>query len=444
MDSDPSRPLPNAIEAEWAVLSCMMQDEANRFLTEAAEKGITPTYFYVPAHGTLFGVLQELHKSRKPIEILSLSQDLADRGLLENMGGRSALTKIYTWMPTSANFAHHLQIVRSKHLARQIIQNASKAIARTMESDDPEQVIAELARAVSKLQDDVEVGDGSQSAEMIVAEVLEEISTRLEGKNTTVIPTPWWNLNKAINGGIGMGEITIIAARPSMGKTALFLNLLEQAAIKEAIPTLLLSVESSTLRLGYRILSQHSGVVVSRLAKEKLDLLEIESTNRSGDVLRKKPFWIQKLHRARHGDLTRSIRSEVRRHGIKMVGIDYLQLIKASNQEEQASERLRLNNALDAICPLADELNIALVILAQLNRVAEGKPASKLNLGMLKETGRIEQDADLILMIGDAHDHKATQENCQARTILIAKNRDGPTTLARLQFHGETTRFLAP
>ena len=440
-------PLPAASRPERSVLSSCMQDDAESFIDLAVDAGITPKHFSVPAHGDLFRTLQSFRADGRQVEMVDLTESLKDRGLLENMGGRAEILSIFSESPTSAHFDHHLQIVKTKYLQRRMISLASQGVS--------EAYSAEPAEAADKLQDLIDeltsLRDSSDSDKNILTNkellslCIDDMAKRLGGEENNIIPTPWSGLNRHLGGGLGVGEITILAARPSKGKTAFAMNIMEKAVVDDT-PSLMISLESSELRLGYRMAAQTSGVNLRSLVKEKPTKMELQDFQSMVGKMREKPFFIRKIHNGKASDITSCIRTAVRDHGVKLVAIDYLQRIQPANSAESANVRLRLDNALSALCPLADQLGIALLILVQLNREAEGVSADQLNQSMLKETSQIEQDADVIMMLGDAFNHEGEgtegeDDYKKPITCMIPKNRDGATSYARLLFHGATTKF---
>lgn len=435
-------PLPSSTEAEKSILSSMMGEESYYFLSRAAEAGLVSTDFYLPSHQTLHRILTERQKAVLPIEPISLTQQLRDLDILEQIGGPSEITSIYTAAPTAAHFDHHLGLVRTKSLQRQALEVIRDGLATIHEAlpDTAETAVTATATQLAGLLQTHSSDHGDLGPAELLREFSDFVEKSIEGPSTDIIPTPWDNLNAPLGGGLGRGEITFVAARPSMGKTAFALQILEHATAN-GTPAQFLSIESSTLRLTSRLIARRSGVDLQTITRGKFTRGNLQGIKSATGTLLEHPFRIRKMHGPTAGQVAAAIRRAVREHGCQLVVIDYLQIIRASNSHEQSDIRLRIDNALDTICPLAGELNIALVILAQLNRDAESMPAINLHLGMLKESSRIEQDADTVLMIGPGHNHEPDGEDRQARTVNIPKNRDGETSFSRLQFHGPTTTF---
>jgi replicative DNA helicase len=387
------RHLPHASDMERSILSSMMQDDAETYLDRAGDQGITPESFYLPAHGLLYRVLQTIRADRKPVEPMEIAHRLREQDKLDSIGGPSELMVIRGFSPTPAYFDHRI---------------------------------------------DTETGDFS--VKELMRAFVERAIRASEGNNTEIIPLPWHNLNNMLGGGLGIGEITVVAGRPSKGKTAFGLQVCIRAA-QDNLPSHFLSIESHENKIGNRIAAVHGAGDVADLSKGNITKGHLETIQRAVKRASDLPMRVRKFNSPTAHKIAAAIRKSVRDHGTKLFVIDYLQIIQAADSSEARDMRLRLNNALATICPLASELGVSLVILAQLSREAEGKNAVDLHMGMLKETSKIEEDADCIMLIGDAHDHEGDSEDDEPRVVNVPKNRDGPTSFARLQFHGPTTTF---
>ena len=443
MSEDVSRPLPSASDAEKSILSVMLQGEALHHIELAEEQGLQPSDFYVPSHGTIFEVLQSMRENGTTIELIGVVQTLKDRGLIDNVGGRAEIASIHNLQPTTAHFSYHLGLVKTKSTQRKAVSDLTTSIAKIWDAE-PEHVDNEVAGAIQALQAIEERSqaraDDDLDAKTALAEVMGEIESRLNGEPAPVIETSLANLNKAVGGGLGLGEITIIAARPSQGKTALALNFVQKAA-KEGTPCHFVSIESAAVRLSSRMLSAEAGFSTNEIRKGEATKESLEQLQRATNALKGCPFWMRKLHNATALDVARVIRKRHRQSGTKLVVVDYLQLLKPHGNAERIDKRLCIDNALDVLCPLADQLGIALVLLAQLSRQAQDVPGRELKLSHLKESSRIEQDADLALLIGPAHDRESDGPGRTPKVISIPKNRDGETSFSRVQLHGPTTTF---
>lgn len=431
--------LPAELDAEKAVLSVMLQEPEEGRAEQAAEYGVRPDWFSAPAHGSLFAALQRLAEAGEPLEMVTAPRALGAE-LMEDLGGASGLYRLYAEAPTGAYFERHLEMLASTYLRRQTVLAAHRAIAEAAETTNGHQCAENARRAFERLSGDHIGGDLLTPHAEALGAAVGEICDRASQETLAVVETPWWNVNSALSGGLGIGEITFVAARPSCGKTSFGLNLVTYAA-EAGTPAAFVSLESGISRLAARVLAASSGIPVSRLTKEACDIEELTRVRDGLDRSRDLPIWWSKLHNGAHPQVCQAIRQAARK-GCRLVVVDYLQKLRATDRAEQDDMRLRMDNALDAICPLADSLGIALVICTQLNRTAEGMRGSKLHLGMLKETSRVEQDGDVVLMIGPG-DHEPDRAECSPMTISIPKVRDGRTAILNMELHGPTTTFHA-
>jgi replicative DNA helicase len=436
------RHLPHASDMERSILSSMMQDDAETYLDRAGDQGITPESFYLPAHGLLYRVLQTIRADRKPVEPMEIAHRLREQDKLDSIGGPSELMVIRGFSPTPAYFDHHLGVVKGKHVQRMAISALSDALGElyTAGTGDVERILSDATQGILGALNGLDAETGDFSVKELMRAFIERAERASEGNNTEIIPLPWHNLNNMLGGGLGIGEITVVAGRPSKGKTAFGLQVCIRAA-QDNLPSHFLSIESHENKIGNRIAAVHGAGDVADLSKGNITKGHLETIQRAVKRASDLPMRVRKFNSPTAHKIAVAIRKSVRDHGTKVFVIDYLQIIQAADSSEARDMRLRLNNALATICPLASELGVSLVILAQLSREAEGKNAVDLHMGMLKETSKIEEDADCIMLIGDAHDHEGYSEDDEPRVVNVPKNRDGPTSFARLQFHGPTTTF---
>lgn len=437
VESDESiRHLPHAHAAERSILSTMMQEDVGaEYLELAQSEGLEARDFYTPSHGLVFLALADMHERGLPIEPVGLMHRLRERGDLENIGGPAEIGLLHAFSPTAAFFDHHLEVVTSKAIQRNGITALMNRTASLYGTEDPDGELdatkLEIDSILARRHRDILVGSA-----MAVSGAVDALSERLAGNADPTLPTPWGRLNGLLGGGIGLGEITVVAARPSMGKTSWVLNLLEHIA-QAGSGCALLSLESDERALTNRRIAAEARVCLQTLTRGDPDMLELERVKRSCEEMAERPFWMRRLRTFTRNDLSTAIRCAVRQHGVRVIAIDYLQKVQPATKGESDNARLRIDNALGAICPLAKELGVALVVLAQLSREAEGKFADQLHMGMLKESSGIEQDADTIIFLGSSREEAREEDqdpDVELIDAYVPKNRDGPTSFARLVF----------
>ncbi|MCX6868140.1 MAG: replicative DNA helicase [Verrucomicrobia bacterium] len=445
---DVTRALPHALGPEKSLLSSMLQD-SQEYIGVAIEEKLTTGHFYLPSHATLFGFLVELFEGGHEIELVSLVQRLLDRGLLDRVGGPAALTDLYTYAPSPGHFRHHLQHVKDKFVLRSIIQNSNEAIAQAY--DAPAEVASLLDSVEARM---LAIREGSESNKTItikqsVEDVIEQFQALIAGEKCSQgIATGFAELDR-MSGGLKPGEMFVIAARPSMGKTSLMMNLVEHICIDLGNASMVFSCEMSAFQLVQRLVFARAKFAISQLSRgytpNKGDLQRIQRT--AMEISASKLF-IDDTAGISINELRAKARRKKRDDNIQFIAIDYLQLMRSrSKQAENARER-EIAEISAGIKGLAKELNIPIVILAQLNRGPESRTGKSLGmprLSDLRESGAIEQDADLVGLLYRAEYYADSAEDKEAEAgkaeLVLAKNRNGPTGHIPLTFIADLMRF---
>jgi replicative DNA helicase len=446
-----TRALPNATGPEKSILSSMMQ-EPTEYIGAAVEEHLTPEHFYVPSHGILYRILLELYEKNQPIELVSLTQLLKDRGLLENLGGPSELTSIYTYSPTAAHFEHHLGIVKSKFILRSVISSCTESIGKAYEDpDDVQNFLDEVEAKVFAIKEDSEVQGEVKVRDLIggVIEILEQFMAGERGMEGT--PTKYPKLDE-MSKGLKPGEMFIIAARPSMGKTSLMMNIVEHVAVDQGVPTLVFSCEMSSQQIVQRLLFSRARYGMANLKPglqpTKDELSRIMNASRD---LTKAPLFIDDTPAITIGDVRAKARRKKRDENIGLIAVDYLQLMRSTSRQAEGSREREIAEISSGLKAIAKELAVPVIVLAQLNRGPEARGGAP-RMSDLRESGSIEQDADLIGLLyreeyyndsvtkGDEPDQER-EDNVGKAELILAKNRNGPTGNVELTFLKELMRF---
>jgi replicative DNA helicase len=443
-----ARALPNAQGPEMSILSTMIQ-EPQEYIGIAVEERLNPAYFYVPAHATLYTVLNELYEKGQPIELVSLTQLLRDRNILENIGGAAALTTIYGYAPTAAHFKHHLAIVKSKSILRSVISSCTTAISEAYE--DPEDVglfLDGVEQKVFAIKEGAEV-KGEVRARDVIGEVLEMIEQFAAGeRGTEGIPTGYHDLD-AMSKGLKPSEMFVIAARPSMGKTSFMMNIVEHVAVDQNKPCLVFSCEMSAQQIVQRLLFSRARFPMSNLKPGfQLTRGELERIQTASKELMEAPLFIDDTPAIPIGDLRAKARRKKRDDDIQLIAIDYLQLMRSQSRQAESSREREIAEISSGLKALAKELSIPVIVLAQLNRGPEQRGGSP-RMSDLRESGSIEQDADMVGLLYRQEyyndvtkkDDEDQEDNAGMAELIIAKNRNGPTGDLPLTFIKELMRF---
>lgn len=430
---------PQNLDAEMCVLGAMLLNK--EAVAEAIER-INADCFYKEAHSRIYSAVITLYDANQPVDLVTITEHLRKRKELEAVGGAAYLSTLLDATPTVANVVQHLEIVREKALLRRLIQISSGLVNRCYDSDaEANELLDEAERQIFDItqhrsaQGIVSIGELIKDS----IETVEQLYHRKE--HVTGVPTGYTDLD-SMTAGFQPSDMVIIAARPSMGKTSLALNIAEYVAISEKLPTLVFSLEMSKEQLVLRMLCSHARVnahnVRTGFISETHDFPKL--VNAAGK-LSSAPIFIDDTPAISVLEMRAKARRLAAREDIKLIIIDYLQLVRTlqkrtENRQQEISE---ISRSLKA---LARELSIPVIVLSQLNREAENRPDRKPRLSDLRESGAIEQDADVVILLFREEYYEPDNEEVKGKAELImAKQRNGPVGTVTLTFIDEFTHF---
>ena len=435
---------PQALEAERAVLAAMLLDEA---AVGRAVEMLDASVFYRTAHQKMFDAMVALYSRHERADLVTLSEELRKRGDLEAVGGAAALAQIVEFVPTTANLEQHVRIVRGKAVLRSLIGATREIQQEAYAADDETALILDRAeQRIFEISDD-RVRQGFVSMKdlmMPTMKHIEDLSERNKGSTVfiTGVPTGYSRLD-TLTAGFQRGDLVIIAGRPSMGKTAFALNIAENAAIQHQKCVAVLSLEMSKEQLALRLLCSQSEVPLYKVRSGNLNQAEWRKLSNLTGALYKAPIMIDDTAAPTVLEIRakcRRLKSEGR---LDAVFIDYLQLIRgATAAENRVQEISQMTRALKA---LAKELDVPVIALSQLSRAVEQRAGKdrRPQLSDLRESGSIEQDADLVMFVfREEMYHRDNPELRGKAEIIVAKQRNGPTGDIPLTFLHEYTRFV--
>jgi replicative DNA helicase len=464
-----SRPLPHNREAEAAVLGGILlrNDALNEVVTLVDDEA-----FYVPAHRSLFKAMMRLSERGQPIDIVTLEHQLRASEELGLVGGIEAIGKLADRYPSSHNIASHAELVRQSAAVRNLVVAAQEiAEEGRQEVEDAAEFIDQAERRLLEINQTGRKGS-YRSAKELIHGVFENITERAKLKNPiTGVPTGFNKLDE-MTGGMQPGDLVIIAARPSMGKTAFVLNLAQNACVTQArhmqlseeerparFPVLLFSLEMSASQLIERLLCSEGRIDASKLRAGRMVEHEFRELVQAADRVHKAPLFIDDSAaptileiraRSRRFRQDRTIfppQAEGKRAPLGMIIVDYLQLARGGKgrydiREQEISEISR------GLKGIAKELELPVIALSQLNRGVDSRADHRPQLSDLRESGAIEQDADVIMFIYREERYATTDEERKKHAgeaeIILGKQRNGPTGTVHLVFRGEHTRFENP
>ncbi len=439
------RTLPQAIEAEKGLL-CSVLLSPREVLTDCVDQ-IEEEAFYSPAHGTVFRVLVEMWSANQQIDVITLTNRLRDLSLLDAVGGPGAVTELVGYVPTAANAPHYLEIVREKSLLRKMISACTSSAARCYEEQGD----------VPQLLDDVEreifvIGEKRfrKSAPLMRDEVftaLENIEKMYQQRGRISGLATGFTVFDQMTDGLHPGEMIIVAARPSMGKTALAMNIVENVALnlEEPKPVGVFSLEMSTQQLVQRMLCSRARVNMKKIRAGMLARAEHGKLNDAAASLSESAIFIDDTPGLTILELRAKARRLRDRHRIEMIAIDYLQLCRSTSRRGQDNRQIEISEISAGIKALAKELEIPIIVLAQLNRQPEQRGGGKPRMSDLRESGSLEQDADVVALLVRPEvyeeDEDARSDLSGKAELIIAKQRNGPIGEIPLTFIKEYTRF---
>ena len=440
---DIHRTPPHSVEAEQGVLGSMLISPRET-IAECVEK-INEEYFYVPAHETIYNVLVDLWNGGQAIDLITFTQVLRDRNLLDGVGGAAFVTSLFTFVPTAANVQYYLEIVRDKYILREIIAAATESVRRAYEEQDE----------VNNLLDEVEqkifaVGEDRFKGQMLsmkdqVMEAIEAIEKLYERKGgITGISTGFVEFDR-MTSGLHPSEMIVIAARPSMGKTALAMNIAEHVAINEKLPVGVFSLEMSNQQLVQRLLCSRARVNLQKVRDGFLGERDFPSLTAAASKLAEAKIFIDDSASLTILELRAKARRLKAQQDVQLIIVDYLQLLRSTSRRAQDNRQLEISEISAGLKGLAKELKIPIIVVAQLNRQPEQRLGGKPRLSDLRESGSIEQDADLVGLLVRPEiyeeDEEARAEKAGEAELIIAKQRNGPVGEIPLTFLKEFTRF---
>ena len=427
---------PQALEAECALLGSMILDwrvcgEVIQILKGADD-------LYKPAHAAIYETLVELYDQVQSIDMVQLRQRLDDKGQLDQIGGLDYLIELAESVPSAASAVYYANIVHEKSALRRLIESAGTILDDCYNSSEPVgELLDKAERAIFEIAESKTTQDAAE-----LGELLQETYDNLQSDDgmRTGVETGFFELDEMTNG-LQPGELIIVAARPSMGKTALALNMAEHMAATTKQPCAVFSLEMSRQQLAQRLLCSRSGVDSHKLRRNMLTQDDFGKLALTVGELSEAPLLIDDTPGLTLLSLRAKARRLAARNDIKAIFIDYLQLMSAPGSESRQQEVSNLSRGIKA---LARELSVPVVCLSQLNRAAEQREGHRPRMSDLRESGSIEQDADVVMMLHrEDYFHRGEEdyEDNNTAEVIMAKQRNGPTGTVRLHFHGPTTRF---
>jgi replicative DNA helicase len=430
---------PQNIEAEQGVLGSILLD--NDVLHEVVPI-LKVEDFYRDSHQIVYRTIRDLYDLGKAIDLITLSDELTRREQLKTIGGIDTLVDMVASVPHAANARYYAQIVRQKAISRELIECATEMLRDGYSNNfTAEQLLEAAERRVFNIAEVQTKGDTIELKD-VVTDAMARIATRSESRHPiTGVASGYFELDD-ITGGFQPEQLVILAARPSMGKTALALNICDHAAVTNKTPVLFVSLEMGRIELAERLLCARSRVDGHKLRTgQNLGTRELTLLGKGYDELRVAPLFIDDTPLRNMLHITANARRLKMRENLGMIVVDYIQLIESEDSRDSRQEQIaKISRRLKM---LAREVKVPVLALSQLNRAVENREDRKPRLSDLRESGAIEQDADLVLML---HRPEVYDPNDQpgVAELILSKNRNGPIGSHKLTFLKHLTRFENP
>jgi replicative DNA helicase len=439
--------LPHSLDAERALLGSMLLEEAAIGQAVASLHDAGDGLFWSQKHQKLYDHVVDLWKQRGPVDAIVIKDALDRENAFEQLGGYEYLAELISSVPSALRVSHYAEIVRNKFLLRRLIDAAHRVMIAAFESERPPVEVLELAEKEIFSVTERRVTTSADTLMPQIDELFRRIQDRrpLEG-----LPTGFHRLDE-MTSGLHPSELIIIAGRPSMGKTALGLNIAEHMALdqRNPVPVLFFSLEMSREALAERILCGRGRVDAHKLRKARTDARELERLKEAAGQIEGKPLFVDDTPALTILELRARAQIVARKHNIQAIFVDYLQLMHVRGKESRQIEVAEISRGLKA---LAKDLRVPVIAMAQLNRNPEDRSRNRPRMSDLRESGAIEQDADVIMLLhrdsyykdktgSDSDESPGPDADDFKAELILDKQRNGPTGIVELHFDRHFTRF---
>ena len=431
-----SRMPPHNMEAEQSVLGCMLLDRES---VAAATDFLKAEDFYAEAHKEIFESMLDIYDHGDPVDLVTVTEQLRQRGTLEAVGGVAYISDLSMVVPSTANIRYYVSIVEEKSILRRLISVCNEIIKQSYEAREELDLIIDHAEKSIFQITQRNTSSDFEPIKTVLLEAYARIEEMSKNKGKIIgIPTGFTDFDQKTSG-LQPSDFILVAARPSMGKTSFVLNIAQHAALHENVPVAIFSLEMSREQLVQRMLSSEANVELQKIRTGDLDEREWIKLVEAAGPLSQAPIYIDDTP----GISAMEIRSKARRlkmeKGLGMIIIDYLQLMtgrgRVENRQQEISE---ISRSLKA---LARELSVPVVTLSQLSRAPEARTDHRPMLSDLRESGAIEQDADVVVFIYRDEYYNPDTEKKNIAELIISKQRNGPTGTVELVWLGQFTKF---
>ncbi|HNQ34508.1 MAG TPA: replicative DNA helicase [bacterium] len=427
---------PNNLEAEMALLGSMLLSDDARL---QAIETVRAEHFYKKSHAQIFESIVRLAEANEPCDLVTLTDSLTRQKALKDLGGPAYLASLIDLVPTPANIGQYIKIVREHFIRRTLIESCSQIIGKSYHlAEDIEQLMDESERAIFQISERQQ-SDRIIPMRELVHQNFEAISRLYQNREyLTGVATGFEKLD-TVTGGFQNSDLIVLASRPSMGKTSLACSMVRYQVVDKKLPAAFFSLEMSRDQIVQRLLCSEARVNLSNLRRGYAQHSDIPQLTLAAGKLSEAPLYIDDSPGMSALEIRAKSRRLVARHQIKIVYIDYLQLIRSRTRFDNRQQEISEISA--GLKSLAKELNIPVVAISQLSREVEKRDNKRPQLSDLRESGSIEQDADVVLLMVRPEFYNPVPENEGLAELIVAKQRNGPTDNFNLTFIKQYTRF---
>jgi len=443
----PGQAIPFAEELERGALSCMLQDPEH-VLDEAIVE-LADDDFYLPSTRTVFSALKELRAKGRPIDTITLVQYLDDQKELENVGGAHSISELRTLVPLPDHYSSYSELLRHKGTLRRIISTCAECIDEALDGpEDSTPVLDTVERRVLEIRRDLDVNEAYTPFKDRVMSSLDRLDQMARNPDSVRgVETGFTELDK-LTFGFQSGDMIVIAARPSMGKTAITLNMIMHSAVKNQVPCAFFSLEMPAEQLVTRLLCTQARVNLQELRQGMKNKGDLARLSQATAELKDAKLYIDDAAGVTIDQVRAKARRFVHDLGVQIIAIDYLQLMKSNSRRAQDNRQVEIAEISGGIKEMAKELEVPVIVVAQLNRQVDARKGKRPVLSDLRESGAIEQDADLVgLLTRDDYagnkdeEEDEDEEESNHAELVVAKHRNGATGDVPLVFHKEFMLF---
>jgi replicative DNA helicase len=441
MPSDTSleRPLPHNLDAERSILGAVLLDN---FALNAAIEKVRSDDFFLPQHRHIFERMVDLGEKQQAIDIVTLMEDLTKRGELDAAGGVAYISQLADGLPRVSNVDHYARIVKEKAILRGLIHSAAAIQEQALAAGEDADVIIDRAESIILGLSEDRIKAGLVGVKELVRDNFERLNKILtEGRRVTGLSTGYANLDNETSG-LQPSEMIILAARPSMGKTALAINIACNVAVRNNEPVAIFSLEMSKESLLVRMLAAEARIDAHKFRTGHMGKDDWSKIVNTLNGLSEAPLWVDDSASSTVMEMGAKARRLKRDRGLSLIVVDYLQLCVPVSSGRQSNRQEEVSGMSRALKALAKELRVPVVVLSQLTRAPE-REERKPQLSDLRESGAIEQDADMVMFINRPNFYKTDlpEEDRAKAELIIAKQRNGPTGTLNFVFLAKHTRF---